>query len=330
MSPATAETETMTLREAITRALREELARDEDVVIWGEDVGEAGHVSNLTEGLYEEFGADRVRDAPLAENGFVGAGVGAAATGLRPVVDTMYADFFGVACEQMLNQMTKMHYMFGGQLDVPLVVRASEGAGLNAAAQHSKTTHTILAHMTGSTVVTPGTPAAAKGLMKSAIRSDEPVFFFENKRTYTDTGEVPVDEDFTVPIGEASVEREGDDVTVAATQAFVGEALDLAERLAGTISVEVVDLRSLYPLDHETLTDSVRKTGRLVVADESPLSYGTHAEVVTRTNETAFYYLDAPPQRVGWPDTPVPFAPPLEDEVMPTAEDIQRAVERLA
>jgi len=325
-----AETETVTLREAITWALAEEMERDEGVVIWGEDVGEAGHVSNLTEGLYEEFGPERVRDAPLAENGFVGAGVGAAATGLRPVVDTMYADFFGVACEQMFNQMTKIHYMFGGQLDVPLVVRASEGAGLNAAAQHSKTPHTILAHMTGSKVVTPGTPAAAKGLMKAAIRADDPVFYFENKRTYTTEGEVPTDEEFVLPLGEASVERGGEDVTVVATQAFVNESLAVAEALAGDVSVEVIDLRSLYPLDHGTIADSVRKTGRLVVADESPLSYGTHAEIVTRMSETAFYTMDAPPQRVGWPDTPVPFAPSLENEVMPGREELRRAIERLA
>jgi len=291
------DTETQTLRAAINSALHEEFARDDDVVVMGEDVGEEGHVSNITQGLYEEFGDTRVRDAPLAEHGIVGAGVGAAATGLRPVVDLMYSDFAGVAFEQILNQMSKMHYMFGGKIELPMVVRASEGAGMNAAAQHSKTVHTLFGNLTGVKVVAPGTPGAAKGLTKAAIRSDDPVFFFENKMMYTNEGAVPTDDDYVAPIGEASV--------------------------------EVIDLRSIYPIDTDTLVDSVRKTGRLVVADESPLSHGTHGEIMARVNENAFFSLDAPMQRVGVPDIPVPFSRPLEGEIVPGTEELHTAIDRI-
>jgi len=319
--------EEITLREAIRTAFAEEMRRDEAVVVMGEDVGETGHVNNLTEGLYDEFGPDRVQDMPLAEAGILGTGVGAAATGLRPVVDMMFSDFLGVATEQAINQLSKMHYMFGGQIELPMVVRASEGGGLNGAAQHSKTPHTIFAHMTGAKAVAPGTPRAAKGLLKSAIRSDDPVFFFDNKLTYSTEGEVPVDDEFTIPIGEASVERSGTDVTVVATQKYVGQALAVADRLDPGTSVEVIDLRSLYPIDTDTIADSVGKTGRLVVADESPLSYGTHAEILSRINESAFWSLDAPMQRVGVPDTPIPFNPDLESEVIPDESDIRDAIE---
>jgi len=323
------DTETQTLRAAINSALHEEFARDDDVVVMGEDVGEEGHVSNITQGLYEEFGDTRVRDAPLAEHGIVGAGVGAAATGLRPVVDLMYSDFAGVAFEQILNQMSKMHYMFGGKIELPMVVRASEGAGMNAAAQHSKTVHTLFGNLTGVKVVAPGTPGAAKGLTKAAIRSDDPVFFFENKMMYTNEGAVPTDDDYVAPIGEASVEREGEDVTVVATQTFVPKGMQVAADLAGEVSVEVIDLRSIYPIDTDTLVDSVRKTGRLVVADESPLSHGTHGEIMARVNENAFFSLDAPMQRVGVPDIPVPFSRPLEGEIVPGTEELHTAIDRI-
>jgi pyruvate dehydrogenase E1 component beta subunit len=319
--------EEITLREAIRTAFAEEMRRDEAVVVMGEDVGETGHVNNLTEGLYDEFGPDRVQDMPLAEAGILGTGVGAAATGLRPVVDMMFSDFLGVATEQAINQLSKMHYMFGGQIELPMVVRASEGGGLNGAAQHSKTPHTIFAHMTGAKAVAPGTPRAAKGLLKSAIRSDDPIFFFDNKLTYSTEGEVPVDDEFTAPIGEASIERSGTDVTVVATQKYVGQALAVADRLDPDTSVEVIDLRSLYPIDTDRIADSVRKTGRLVVADESPVSYGTHAEILSRINESAFWSLDAPMQRIGVPDTPIPFNPDLESEVIPDESDIRDAIE---
>jgi pyruvate dehydrogenase E1 component beta subunit len=323
------EMETMTFREAIRAALREEMQRDDDVFLMGEDVGTYGGVFEVTQGLMDEFGEERVRDTPISEAGFVGAGVGAAATGMSPVVEIMFSDFLGVPAEQILNQMAKMRYMFGGKTDMGITIRTTEGGGMGAASQHSGTLHTWFAHFPGIKAVAPGTPAAAKGLLKSAIRSDDPVMFFENKMIYEQEGEVPTDGDYTLPIGEASVEREGEDVTVVATQRLVGESLSLADELSGDVSVEVVDPRSLYPLDTDTIVESVEKTGRLVVADESPLSYGTHAEVVMRVIENGFFSLDAPPQRVGVPDTHIPFSPPLEDEVLPHAEDVRAAIDRV-
>jgi pyruvate/2-oxoglutarate/acetoin dehydrogenase E1 component len=323
------ETETMTVRESIRLALREELRHDEDAFIMGEDVGEFGGVLSVTGDLVEEFGEKRVRDTPISEAGFMGAAVGAAATGTRPVVEIMFSDFLGVCSEQILNQMAKNRYMFGGKTEMPVTVRTTEGGGMGAASQHSGTIHTWFAHLPGVMALTPGTPRAAKGLLKSAIRSNDPVFFFENKMIYEQEGEVPVDDDYTIPIGQASVEREGEDVTVVATQRLVGESLDLAEDLAGETSVEVIDLQSLYPLDTDTLLDSVEKTGRLIVADESPLSYGTHAEVVARVQEKGFFSLDAPIQRVGVADTHIPFSPALEEEVLPGGDDVRAAIDRV-
>ncbi|MFB6102366.1 MAG: alpha-ketoacid dehydrogenase subunit beta [Haloplanus sp.] len=321
--------ETMTYREAIRAALREEMEHDEDVFLMGEDVGVYGGVFEVTQGLRDEFGPERVRDTPISEAGFVGAGVGAAATGMRPVVEVMFSDFLGVPAEQLLNQMAKMRYMFGGKTDMSLTIRTTEGGGMGAASQHSGTMHTWFAHFPGIKVAAPGTPAAAKGLLKSAIRSDDPVMFFEDKMIYEQEGEVPTSEDFTIPLGEASVEREGADVTVVATQRLVDESLSTAEELSGDVSVEVIDPRSLYPLDTDAIVESVEKTGRLVIADESPLSYGTHAEIGMRAVEDAFYSIAEPIQRVGVPDTHVPFSPPLEDEVLPHGDDVRAAIERI-
>lgn len=326
---AAGETETMTVREALREAMREELRRDEDVFVMGEDVGTFGGVFQVTGDLIEEFGEERIRDTPISEAGFVGAGVGAAATGSRPVVEVMFSDFLGVSMEQITNQMAKMRYMFGGKTEMPVTIRTTEGGGQRAASQHSGTVHTWFAHFPGIKAVAPGTPAAAKGLLKSAIRSNDPVMVFENKVIYEQEGEVPTDPDFTVPLGEASVERDGEDVTVVATQRLVGESLSLAEDVADEVDIEVIDPRSLYPLDTETIAESVRKTGRLVVADESPLSYGTHAEFVARIVEEEFFSLDAPIQRVGVADTHIPFSPTLEDEVIPTGEDIHEAIDQV-
>ncbi|MCO8245503.1 MULTISPECIES: alpha-ketoacid dehydrogenase subunit beta [unclassified Haladaptatus] len=323
------ETEEMTVREAIRLAMREELEDDDDVFLIGEDVGEFGGVFEVTSGLVDEFGEGRIRDTPISEAGFMGAAIGAAATGSRPVVEIMFADFMGVCSEQIINQMAKNRYMFGGKTEMPVTVRTTEGGGMGAASQHSGTLHTWFAHFPGIIAVAPGTPRAAKGLLKSAIRSDDPVFVFENKAMYEQTGEVPLDRDYTIPLGTAKVEREGDDVTVVATQRLVGESLELAEELAGETSVEVIDLRSLYPLDTDTLVESVEKTGRLVIADESPLSYGTHAEVATRVMENAFFSLDAPIQRVGVADVHIPFSPVLEEEVLPDADDVKAAIDRI-
>ncbi|GAB7013315.1 alpha-ketoacid dehydrogenase subunit beta [Halolamina salina] len=320
------ETERLSLREAIRSALREELLRDDDVFIMGQDEEDGGSFE-VTAGLHDEFGFDRVRNTPISEAAQIGSGVGAAATGLRPVVNLSFSDFIGVCYDQVMNQAGKTRYMFGGASSVPMTIRAIEGAGLNAAAQHSGTVHSMVSHLPGIKAVAPGTPEAAKGLMKSAIRSDDPVVFFENKTIYERRGEVPVDEEFTVPLGEASVEQEGDDVTVVATQRLLGEAL-AASREFDDLGIEVIDPRSLYPLDTDTIADSIEKTGRLVVADESPLSYGFHAEVFARSAEDAFWHLDAPLQRVGVPDTPIPFSPTQEDEVVPDADDVRRAIER--
>ncbi|MFT4923795.1 MAG: pyruvate/2-oxoglutarate/acetoin dehydrogenase E1 component [Haloarculaceae archaeon] len=325
----TTETTSMTIREAIREALREELRHDEDVYVMGEDVGVFGGVLEVTGDLYEEFGEERVRDTPISEAGFVGAATGAAATGTRPVVEIMFSDFMGVSMEQTMNQMAKMRYMFGGKTEMPVTVRTTEGGGMGAASQHSGTVHAWVAHFPGLQAVAPGTAESAKGLTKAAIRSDDPVFIFENKMIYEQQGEVPVDDDYTVPIGEAAVEREGEDVTVVATQRLVGESLGVADDLDGDVSVEVVDPRSLYPLDTDTIVESVEKTGRLVVADESPLSYGIHAEVVTRVQENAFFSLDAPIQRVGTPDTHIPFSPPLEQEVLPDGDGVRDAIQQI-
>jgi pyruvate/2-oxoglutarate/acetoin dehydrogenase E1 component len=321
------ETETLSMRDAERRAIREELLRDDSVFVMGQDEEDGGSFE-VTAGLHDEFGEERVRNTPISEAAQIGGGVGAAATGLRPIVNLSFSDFIGVAFDPVMNQAGKTRYMFGGVLDVPLVVRAIEGAGLNAAAQHSGTVHTLVAHLPGIKAVAPGTPEAAYGLMKAAVRSDDPVVYFENKTIYERRGPVPTDEEFTVSIGEASVEREGSDVTVIATQRLLGEALSVAGDLEGDLDVEVIDPRSLYPLDTETIADSVRKTGRLVVADESPMSYGLHSEIVTRAAENAFWSLDAPVQRVGVPDTPIPFAEAMENEVVPDGEEVRKAIER--
>ena len=323
------ETEELTVREAIRQAMREELERDEDVFLIGEDIGVFGGVLEVTGDLYDDFGPERIKDTPISEAGFMGAATGAAATGTRPVVELMFSDFAGVAMEQIMNQMAKMRYMFGGKAEMPVTVRTTEGGGMGAASQHSGTIHSWIAHFPGLKAVAPGTAASAKGLTKAAIRSDDPVFVFENKMIYEQKGAVPTDEDFTVPIGEAAIEREGEDVTVVATQRLVGESLQTAENMADDTSVEVIDPRSLYPLDIDTIVESVKKTGRLIVADESPLSYGTHAEIVARVQEEAFFSLDAPIQRVGTPDTHIPFSPPLEQEVLPSGDDVREAIRRV-
>lgn len=326
MSTQTTTGETLSFREAERRAIREEMLRDESVFIMGQDEEDGGSFE-VTAGLHDEFGFDRVRNTPISEAAQVGSAVGAAATGVRPIVNLSFSDFIGVCYDQIMNQAGKTRYMFDGLLDVPIVVRAIEGAGLNAAAQHSSTVHSMVAHLPGIKAVAPGTPEAAYGLMKGAIRSDDPVVYFENKTIYERSGPVPTDEDTVIPLGEANVERRGGDVTVVATQRLLGEALSVAEELEGQYDVEVIDPRSLYPLDTDTIADSVRKTGRIVVADESALSYGTHAEIITRMAEEAFWSLDAPVQRVGVPDVPIPFAPSMEDELVPGDAEIRAAIE---
>ena len=250
-------------------------------------------------------------------------------TGSRPVVEVMHSDFLGVAAEPILNQLAKSRYMFGGNVELPMTIRTTEGGGMNIAAQHDGTMHTWFAHLPGILAAAPATPRTAKGLLKASIRSNDPVMVFENKMLYDQEGEVPTDPDFTIPLGVANVVREGTDITVVATQRLVQESIAVADELADDVDVEVIDPQTFYPLDTDTIVESVRKTGRMVVADESPLSYGTHSEIVTRVAETAPEVLEAPVRRVGVMDTHVPFSPPLEDEALPDGNDVRAAVEEL-
>ncbi len=325
MNNTQGKSQTVTISQAVNMAMDEELARDPTVVLLGEDIRQG--VFRGTAGLVDTHGESRVRDSPISESALVGCAVGAAATGLRPIVEIMYSDFLGLAMDQIMNQAALMRYMFGGKIRLPLTIRTTEGGGIQTAAQHSKTLHHVFAGLPGIQVVCPATPAEAKGLLKAAIRSDNPVICFENKTLYHLKGEVPDDPDYVIPLGKAAVMREGDDVTVVATHTYVHKALEAAEQVEA--SVEVINPRTLYPLDKETILTSVRKTGRLIVADESPLSYGTHAEIVALVVEGAFFDLDAPPKRIGVPDVPMPFSPLLEKEVLPQVEDIVAAIRKI-
>jgi acetoin:2,6-dichlorophenolindophenol oxidoreductase subunit beta len=318
---------TMNFTQAIIEALREEMQRDEKVVIWGEDVGQAGGAFAATKGLIEEFGEDRVRDTPIAENIIIGMAVGAAITGLRPVPEIMFADFLACAMDQIANQLAKIRYMSGGQVKVPVTIRTCNGAGLRAAAQHSQSLHPWFVNLPGIKVVAPSTPADAMGLLKSSIRDDNPVIFFEHKELYNIKGDVP-EGDHLIPLGRADIKRQGTDVTIVAVQYMVHKALEAAEELAKRgISVEVIDPRTLMPLDRTMIINSVRKTQKLVVVDECNLSAGMQSEILSAAVQGAFDYLEAPPKLLGVPNVPIPFSPPMEDYVLPNAENIIAAVE---
>ncbi|UCD81023.1 MAG: alpha-ketoacid dehydrogenase subunit beta [Desulfobacterales bacterium] len=302
----------ITYAEALNEALRICLTEDERVVLLGEDIGRYGGIFQVTKGLQEEFGPERVVDTPISEAGFVGAGVGAALTGMRPVVEIMFIDFTTVCMDMIVNQMAKMHYMFGGKGRVPMVLRINIGAGRGAAAQHSQSFHSFFMHMPGLYVAIPATPYDAKGLLIEAIKNENPVVFVEHKRLYVTKGHVP-EESYRIPFGQAEVRREGTDVTVVATHAMVIAALEAAEEAAADgIDVEVVDPRTLTPLDKEAILRSVKKTGRLLIADEDNKTCGVAAEISAIVAEEAVYYLKAPILRNCSPDTPVPFSPPLE------------------
>jgi pyruvate dehydrogenase E1 component beta subunit len=320
-----------TFRQAINQALREEMRRDETVIIVGEDVAEAGGVYKLTEGLLEEFGPERVLDTPISEAVIAGAGVGAAMTGLRPVIEIMFGDFLTLAMDQLVNQAAKMYYMSGGKYKVPLVIRTTMGAGRRIAAQHSQSLHSWMAHIPGLKVVIPSTAYDAKGLLKTAIRDNNPVIFFEDKMMYQRKEIVPeINDEYTIPFGQASVKRQGTDITIIATSSMVHVALEAAERLAEDgISAEVVDPRTLTPLDEETLVDSVKKTSRCIVVDEGYQRFGATAEIASVIASKAFYHLDAPVERIGAMDVPIPFAPSLEDQTIPDADRIIEGARRL-
>lgn len=319
----------ITFSQAIREALAEELRRDPAVFIIGEDVAEAGTPFKVLSGLVEEFGPERVRDTPISEAGFTGLAVGAAMTGMRPVVDLMFGDFLTLVMDQLVNQAAKTHYMSGGKLKVPLVLRTTLGATRRSAAQHSQSLHAWVSHVPGLIVAIPSTPYDAKGLLKAAIRNDNPVVFFEDKMGYTDKGHVPED-DYVVPLGVADIKRAGDDVTLVATSSMVQVALKAADALElDGISAEVVDPRTLFPLDKDTLIESAKKTGHVLVIDEGYERYGATAELASVIADGAFYHLDAPVKRMGALDVPVPFSPTLEDVTVPTPVTVAAAVKTL-
>ncbi len=317
----------MLFREALGLATAEEMRRDESVFIMGEDVGASGGIFKCCEGLFEEFGAERVIDTPIAEAGYIGLGVGAAMTGMRPIAELMFGDFSLLTMDQIVNQAAKIRYMSGGQCKVPLTIRLSMGAGRSSAAQHSQSLHSLFAHIPGLKVAVPSNPRNAKGLLKTAIRDDNPVLFFEDKMMYNDSGLVPEEDDFLIPFGEAAIEREGDDLTIVATSSMVSAALGAAEKLADQgLQAEVIDPRTLVPLDKETLVASVRKTGYAVVVDEGVERFGATAELASLLNSEAFDWLDAPVLRIGAADVPIPFSPTLELPTIPSEERIVEVV----
>jgi len=315
----------LTYREALNEALHEEMARDDSVCILGEDVGRYGGVLQITRGLYEKYGEKRVRDTPISEAGFVGIAVGAAMTGLRPVAEIMYIDFSTLAMDQIVNQAAKAHYMFGGKVRVPMVIRTQGGGGRGNAAQHSQSLEMWYVHTPGLIVIQPATPYDAKGLLKAAIRNDNPVIFIEHKLLYNTRGPVPEDP-YLLPIGVADIKRSGTDVTIVATSRMVLFALEAADILAEKgIAAEVIDPRTLKPLDVETIVQSVQKTGRLVVVNEGPLTGGFTAEVAARVQRLAFDWLDAPIMQVASEDVPLPYNGLLELEAIPNVQDIVQA-----
>lgn len=320
----------LTYAEALREAMEEEMERDRSVFIMGEDVGVFGGCFGVTGDLVEKFGEDRVRDTPITETAIIGSAVGAAMTGSRPIAEIMFAGFLGVPMDEIFNQAAKMCYMTGGQAKVPMVLRAPNGAGIGAAAQHSERTEAWFTHVPGLKVVYPSTPADAKGLLKSAIRDDNPVIFFEHKILYNHTGEVPDDKDLTIPLGKADVKREGKDLTVVATGILVTYALEAAEKLAEEgIEIEVIDPRTLVPFDKETVLDSVEKTGKLIIASEETKRGSFASEISAVVAEEGLFLLEQPIKRVCAPDAPVPFSSVLEKAYIPGPEKIISAVKEM-
>ena len=319
----------LTFAQAIREALAEEMRRDPTVFILGEDVAEAGTPFKVLSGLLEEFGKQRVLDTPISEAGFTGLAVGAAMTGMRPVVDIMFGDFITLTMDQMVNQAAKVHYMSGGKWRVPMVMRTTLGASRRSAAQHSQSLHAWFCHVPGLKVILPSTPYDAKGLLKSAIRDENPVVFFEDKMMYKLKGPVPA-EDYTIPLGVADVKRVGEDITLVATSSMVQVALGAATMLEEIgISAEVVDPRTMWPLDEKTLIESAKKTSRAIVLDEGYERYGVTAELASVIATGAFYDLDAPVKRMGAMHVPIPFPPPLEDVAVPTEQTVFEAARAL-
>ncbi|HEC10477.1 MAG TPA: alpha-ketoacid dehydrogenase subunit beta [Acidimicrobiales bacterium] len=338
MTTTTTPTRRITAAMAMAEAIAIEMRKSDEVFVMGEDVGPYGGIFGSTTGLYDEFGPDRVIDTPISETGFIGAGIGAAVEGMRPVVELMFIDFYGVAMDQITNHMAKIHYESGGEVNVPMVLMSATGAGYSDAAQHSQSLWGTFAHLPGLKVVIPSNPYDSKGLMASAIQDDNPVLYLFHKgaqglvwmkKNPRSIAEVP-EEGFTVPIGKAAVAREGTDVTIVTVSLSVQHSLDVAEQLAGEgISVEVVDLRSLVPLDREAVLNSVAKTGRLLVVDEDYRSFGMSGEMAAIIAETDPTMLKRPMKRLAEPDVPIPYARSLEYAVLPTPDKIAAAVRDL-
>ena len=312
----------ITFSQAINEALAEEMRRDESVFIIGEDVAEAGTPFKVLSGLVEEFGTERVIDSPISESGFTGIGVGAAMTGMRPVVDIMFGDFMTIIMDQIANQAAKIHYMSGGKLKVPMVVRTNLGASRRSAAQHSQSLHVWLSHIPGRKVILPSTPYDAKGLMKTAIRDDNPVVFFEDKMMFQDKGKVP-EGDYTIPFGVADIKKEGNDKDLIDYEeveklAYLHKPKIIIAQV--DISAEVIDPRTILPLDKKTMIDSAIKTSRAIVIDEGYASYGVTAEIASIIADGAFYHLETPVKRIGAMDVPIPFSPVLEDLTIPSSK----------
>ena len=320
----------ITYKEALREALREEMQRDSTVFLLGEDIGKYwGGAFKVTESLAEEFGDERVRDTPISESAIIGTAVGAAITGMRPVAEIMFGDLTALAMDQIANQAAKIRYMFGGQAKCPLVIRTPFGAGVNIASHHSQSLDAWFMHAAGLFVAVPSTPYDAKGLLKTAIRGNNPVFFCEHKLLYPVEGDVP-EEEYTIPFGMADVKREGADVTIVATLYMVLKALNSAKQLEKEgVDAEIVDPRTLAPLDKQAIIKSVKKTGRLVIVSEDCKTAGVSAEIAAVVAEEAIDYLDAPIKRVAEPDTPIPFSPPLEQYVIPDEKAIIKAVKKV-
>lgn len=319
----------ITYSQALREAISEEMERNPDILLLGEDIGVYGGVFKVTEGLLARFGPERVIETPISEAGFIGAAIGLAMTGKHPMAELMFMDFAWVASDQIFNQAAKMRYMSGGRASVPLVIRTQQGGGRGNAAQHSQSLETIFTHIPGLKVAIPATPYDAKGLLKTAFRDPNPVVFIEHKLLYNSRGPVPV-EDYTLPFGKAAVKRPGDDVTLVSYSRTLLFALEAAEQAAAEgIEVEVIDLRTAAPLDLDTILASVRKTNRLVIAHEAHRTLGLGAEIAALVQEHAFDYLDAPIERVGAMDIPIPYSKPLEDEALPGVRHILDGVRKV-
>lgn len=320
----------ITYAQAINDAISEEMRKDDTVFMMGEDIGLYCGAFGVSRGMIQEFGEERIIDTPIAEQAYVGAAVGAAMTGLRPIVELMFSDFMCVCFDELVNEAAKLRFMFGGKVKVPLVMRAAAGAGTGAAAQHSQSLEACLAHFPGLKVVIPSTPYDAKGLLKSAIHDDNPVMFLEQKKLYRTKGEVP-EEDYSIPLGVADIKREGQDCTIVTYGRMVQVCLEAAEALEKEgINIEIVDIRSLLPLDTDTIIQSVKKTKHVLIVHEAVQFGGFGGEICGQIADSeAFYYLDAPIKRLGGKSTPIPFNPKLEAETFPTVEKVIRAVKEL-